>query len=414
LFAYITEADFDANVQKVIGSINKESLDLLESTNLLQRVISVVKNGHTEIDFPAQPYLAYAKAGGVGFPLELALEDNKVLVRKNWSGNSTIKTGAEVLSINGMPIKQILAKIYPQISAERPYFKKVKLEVYSFPRYYWQVFGSAPKYEVETRTNGVVTQHTLKAIGLMKDFEMKRNEVLNAKMTLKFFGQRAYLNPGNFGGDKQKYEQFISEAFAKIKAKGSNTLIIDLRNNGGGGNAFSDYMVSYIADKPFKWCSRFTLKTSALLKAHLSTSTDTTSAYWQAMMHHPNGKTFPFKFELYQPQPVQKRFTGQVYVLINRHSHSQSSVTAAQIQDYKWGTIVGEETGDYTSLYASQFHYLLPNTKVMAKVSKGYMVRVSGSTAQRGVMPDIIIKDHLLDDKDEILTGLLKRLDKGR
>ena len=33
------------------------------------------------------------------------------------------------------------------------------------------------------------------------------------------------------------------------------------------------------------------------------------------------------------------------------------------------------------------------------------------SEKQEGVIPDKIIKDHLLDKKDEILNGLLKRLD---
>ena len=99
-------------------------------------------------------------------------------------------------------------------------------------------------------------------------------------------------------------------------------------------------------------------------------------------------------------------------MLVNRQSHSQSAVTAAQIQDYGFGTIVGEETGDYPSLYASIFQYALPNSGIPVNVSKGYMVRVNGSTEEQGVIPDIFIKDHLLDENDEILKGLLKKIDK--
>ncbi|MEJ2006459.1 MAG: S41 family peptidase [Cyclobacteriaceae bacterium] len=54
--------------------------------------------------------------------------------------------------------------------------------------------------------------------------------------------------------------------------------------------------------------------------------------------------------EPYQPQPEDKRFKGKVYVLINRLSHSMAAVTAAQIQDYDFGILVGEETGDYPPL----------------------------------------------------------------
>ena len=72
---------------------------------------------------------------------------------------------------------------------------------------------------------------------------------------------------------------------------------------------------------------------------------------------------------------------------------------------------MGEETGDYPSLYASQFQYTLPITGIPIKVSKGYIVRVNGSAKPEGVIPDIFIKDYLLDENDEILEGLLTKID---
>ena len=86
-------------------------------------------------------------------------------------------------------------------------------------------------------------------------------------------------------------------------------------------------------------------------------------------------------------------------------------MTAAQIQYYGFGTIVGEETGDYPTLYASVFRFPLPNTGVSVQVAKGYIVRVNGSTKEEGVIPDLFIRDHLLDEKDEILEGLLRKLE---
>jgi len=411
LYAYTTEDEFDSAYQEVKGSISKDSLNVLEITSHYQRLISVVNNGHTEIDFPGQSYGEYAYAGGTVFPLEIAFEYNKPLVRKNWSNNDGIEIGSEILSINGKAMSEILSKIYPQISAERLYFKNAKIELYSFPRYYWQVFGKQDDFEIEIHSNGAIKKHLLKAVNLIEGYEMKRTEVLNAQMKLKFFEKSAYLNLGNFSGDEQKYQQFIDSAFVKIKEKNSKNLIIDLRNNAGGDNSFSDYLVSYFADKPFKWNSRFTLKTSKFLKEHVRQHNDTTDVYWQKVLSQKNGTIYDYEFDEYQPQPKRKRFNGKVYVLVNRQSHSQSAVTAAQIQDYKFGIIVGEETGDYPSLYASQFQYVLPKTGISVKVSKGYIVRINGSTKEQGVIPDIFIKDHLLDENDEILNGVFKKLD---
>lgn len=412
LYAYTTRRAFDSAYQSVQSAIQKDSLNLLETTVLFQRLISVVSNGHTEIDFPGQSYGEYAYAGGTVFPIEIAFENNKALVRKNWSENSDIVVGAEILKINGLTMQQLLTKLYPQISAERPYFKNAKIELYSFPRYYWLLFGKQDNFELEIRQNNTISKHVAKAISVIEGYETKRTELLNAAMALRFYDQSAYLNPGHFAGDEKKYQQFIDSAFLMVKKQKSKNLIIDLRNNGGGDNSFSDYLVSYIANRPFKWNSRFSLKTSKFLKAHVRKNNDTTDAYWQKTLSHKNGEIYDYVFEAFEPQAPAKRFIGKVYVLVNRQSHSQSAVTAAQIQDYKFGIIAGEETGDYPSLYASQFQYLLPNTGIPVKVSKGYIIRVNGSVKKEGVIPDIFIKDHLLDEKDEILEGILQKIKK--
>ncbi|NNL03293.1 MAG: peptidase S41 [Eudoraea sp.] len=410
IYAYVNEEDFKKNYKSVMNSIGKDSITLLQATNIFQKVISAANNGHTEIDFPGASYGIYAYSGGTIFPLEIAFENNKSLIRKNFSNNPDIKIGSEILSINGMSMNDIMSEIYPQVSAERIYFKNAKIEMYSFPRYYWQVFGKQDKFEVEIISDGQVKKLSLNAINLIEEYEMKRTDVLNAQMKLKFYEKSAYLNPGNFSGDEQKYQRFIDSAFVEIRKTESRNLIIDLRNNSGGNDSFSDYLVSYFANKPFKWNSKFTLKTSQFLKEHTRKNSDTTMAYFKEILKHNNGEIYNYKFDEYQPQPEEKRFNGKVYVLVNRQSHSQSAVTAAQIQDYKFGIIVGEETGDYPSLYASQFQYALPNTGIPVKVSKGQIVRVNGSTKEEGVIPDILIKDHLLDKKDEILNGLLNKL----
>ena len=194
-------------------------------------------------------------------------------------------------------------------------------------------------------------------------------------------------------------------------AKKYKNLIIDLRNNAGGDDSFSDYLVSYIANRPFKWSSKFQLKTSALLKTNVRQTKDTTNAYWKSFLEHNNGEVYAYDFGYYEPQPQIKRYQGNVYVLINRQSYSQSAVTASQIQDYGFGQIVGEETAEFPNLYASIFSYALPKTGIVVDVSKGKIQRVKGIDTKKGVIPDIFIKDHLLDEKDEILEEIIKKIE---
>ena len=411
LYSFITEDAFKKNFEAVKASVVEDSLTLLETTSLFQAVISKANNGHTEIPFPGSSYGEYAYAGGTLFPLEVAFEEGKALVRKNWSEQADINPGDEIIRINGKPMEEILEKIYPMLSAERHYFKLAKLELYSFPRLYWQAFGKQDSFSIAIKQDGKMQEYKLNSISVIEGYEMKRNEVWFEKRELQFRKNTAYLRPGSFGGDEEKYRSFIDSSFTEIRKTNPPNLIIDLRNNTGGDDSYSDYLVSYIADQPFRWTSEFTLKTSAILKAHVRKNYDTINPYWKSVLTHEDGSIYPYEFELYSPQPAEKRYSGEVYVLVNRQSHSQSTVTAAQIQDYGWATLVGEETGEFSSPYASQYSYTLPKTGIEVKIAKGYMVRVNGSKKAEGVIPDIFIRDHLLDENDEILDGLLSRID---
>ncbi|MBW1296279.1 S41 family peptidase [Aquimarina litoralis] len=410
-FTYTSKKEFEQNYQAVKKEIQKDSLNLLEVTSLFQKVISKINNAHTRIAFPIQPYRAFVQSGGVLFPLEVAIENKKVLIRKNWSNNTTIQTGSELKKINGKTISEILQEIYPYIAAERTYFKNAQLESFTLPRYYWQVFGEQKSFEVEIIQNGKAVTYTLDAIQALEDYERKRDDILKHNWKLKFLSNStAYLRPGAFGGDLNTYKQFIDSSFVEINTKSSKNLILDLRNNPGGEDTFSDYLVSYIADKPFKWASKFELKSSALLKENVRQTKDTTETYWKSTLAHKNGEIYEYNFDLYKQQPLAKRYQGNVYVLVNRQSYSQSTVTAAQIQDYGFGQIVGEETAEYPNLLASIFAYNLPKTNIKVDIAKGKIHRVNGIENNKGVIPDIYIKDYLLDETDEILQELVKKI----
>lgn len=410
LYAYTPQKEFDENFASVKASITQDSLSSLEIISLFQRVISKANTGHGEIDFPIAAYMQYAQSGGTLFPLEIAMEGDQPLVRKNFSDEEGISIGAEIVAINQVPIQEILDQFYPQLSAETMYFKHAKLEFWTFPRLYWQVFGQVDEFQVSTKNAEGISTFKIQAIDLIEGYEMKRVDIITEARTLEFHKNAVYLNPGNFSGDEDAYKIYIDSAFQVINSSGQKNLILDLRNNTGGHDAFSDYLVSYIADKPFKWNSAFTLKTSAVLKAHTRLHNDTTDAYFQEILAHKDGAVYDFPFEPYEPQPSEKRFKGEVYVLINRHSYSMAAVTAAMIQDYGFAELVGENTGDFPTLHASQFSFTLPHTGVVVKIPKGYMVRPNGSEKREGVIPDLFIKDYLVDEQDEILEGILEKL----
>lgn len=411
LYAYVNQKTFNANYQKVVASIDQDSLTNLQAITLFQRVISAANTGHAEIDFPAADYLAYGRRNGKVFPLEVALEGDKVYIRKNYSSNTAILVGDELLSINGTNIQEIISTIQPQLSAESAYLKNAKLEFWSLPRLYWQLYGQHDTFDISVKSDQKLSTHTLAAVDLFEGYEIPRKDILSSNPRFEFFTAAAYLNPGNFSGDETVFRHFIDSAFTTINQVAPQNIIIDLRNNAGGHNAFSDYLSAYIAHHPFRWYASFSLKSSHLLKDQIRQAIDTTDAYSQAILTKSNGNIFDYELPFYPPHVISKRFKGTVYILINRQTYSMAAVTAAMLQDLNLAVIVGEESGDHPSLHASQFNYPLPNTSVVVKVPKGYIVRTGGGEEAQGVQPDIFLPDHLLDDTDEVLKALLAKLE---
>ena len=417
LYAYVNKARYKAAYDKILQSIQQDSVSLLEATRLFQRVAAIGNVGHSEVDFPAASYIAYLQQGGTVFPLELAFEDGKAYISREYTNNPDARVGEEVLRIDHVPVEDLKRRIHPYLSAERPYYKDVKLELWSFPRYYWSVFGQKKDFTVKVKTEGGKEKtYAVKAIPAI-DYETERNDVvLNEDRSYRFYEGVAYLDPGPFSSAEEKGEEkfkaFIDSAFADINTKNVHTLLVDLRNNSGGHNAFSDYLIAYFADKPFRWYSTFKLKTSELLKEQTRRATAEAEMddYAQAILNHQNGEVFDFTFPEQEPVPEHKRFKGKVYVLVNRHTYSMAAVSAALIQDYGFAALVGEETGDIPTLYASQFSFALPETGVVVKVPKGYIVRPSGDEQLKGVIPDHKVKDHLLDEQDEVLEYTLDKL----
>ena len=99
VFFYTSKEDFSENYQNVKKSITADSVTLLQATTIFQKITSSVNNGHTEIDFPGTSYGRYAYSGGTIFPLEIAFENDKSLVRKNFSENPNIKIGSEIIAL---------------------------------------------------------------------------------------------------------------------------------------------------------------------------------------------------------------------------------------------------------------------------------------------------------------------------
>jgi C-terminal processing protease CtpA/Prc len=429
LFLNTNKPDYDRAFEQVMNSITGP-MTFLEINRLFQPFVVLAGFSHCVLDFPSETYQRFYQNGGRWIPFEISFRGDKVLLSANWSENTQIEAGDEILAVNGTDIHQLLEKIYTNTQGENEYAKQAILENGSFMDRWWYVFGDFPSGAIRFRKPGG-EQINIEVVGL--NLEQYRQRVqtvqspsfMKSGRTFEFIGDVAYLRPGDFlnaeshdistqeAFNNDEFLDFIDSAFAEIAMKKPQYLILDLRGNNGGDNSFSDPMIAYFADRPFRIASKFSVRTSQVTKSfwkdmeipeHMEMK--------QKIMTLEDGTRFDIELDPTQPRTDDLGFKGELITLVDRFSFSNAAVVAAIVQDYGFGILVGEETSYTPSSCAAIHKFMLPNTEMGVVFPKACSVRPNGDTRMRGVIPDHKIHDDPFTREDEILDAALQLINK--
>ena len=164
--------------------------------------------------------------------------------------------------------------------------------------------------------------------------------------------------------------QDVKKLLNDMKAKKASTLIVDLRENGGGALTEAVGLTGlFISDGPV---------------------VQVRDAYQRIRVHE-------------DPDNAQQ-YTGPLLVMINRFSASASEIFAAAIQDYNRGVVIGQNSygkGTVQQSRSLNFVYDLDQTPLgllQYTIQKFYRIN-GGSTQLKGVAPDIQFPD-VIDSKE--------------
>lgn len=432
LYARRSKADYDRLFQAMQAGITAP-MTRAEAIALYQRFMAHGRIAHARIDAAGEAYGRYRSAGGAAFPLGIRMQGDRMFVARNRSGVADVHAGDEILSINGEPAVHWRDSAGQIISADTPYMLGAMLE-WDFPRVVWTRLGSVPAFTLRLRRPG--SADVTVAVPARTADEMKAAEASQAPQLALSWTKRearmldngiAYLRPGptyNAEGDEAHmydnsgFRIFIDKAFADFRAAGATQLLIDLRDNPGGDNSFSDLMIAWFADRPFRFNSKFRIKVSpatvasnaARLTVAGNDPTGISAKMAAAFKGVAPGTIIDFPIPEAQPR-AGDRFTGGVHALINRHSYSNTVAMAATIQDYRFGSIIGEETSDLATTYGAMEQFKLPRTGIAVGYPKALIVRPNGNMADCGVVPDTAITTPIVESPDDpVLQAAVARL----
>lgn len=435
LYARVSEAAYDAHLKvltdSVTGPMGKPAFNLL-----LQRLLAFGRVGHARTDAPVQDALAHVQSGGKVLPLNVTIKDGAMLLDDWADAEGKLAPGSEIVSISRTPVPELYRQLRTIVSADTDQLLQAQVEQ-GLPLYLYLLLGPVERARVETRSaDGRVTAHDVAAVDFATMKSLRPSEPVEkpaldpGKRDFRMIGDKvAFLRPGPFGNvegeassgepyDPAPFEAFLTKAFERFESGRAADLIIDLRGNQGGDNSFSDLMIARIADRPFRFASRFQVKASAANKSHYAMQKIEPGSLMELMAARerraPNGTIYTVDLPLVEPRTTN-RFDGRVWVLIDRHSYSNAAVVAATIQDYGFGELMGEATADLATTFGSVEHFELRKGGVSVAYPKSYMVRPSGDETVRGVQPDIGLPGQPIDDRaDKVLEAALAHIARAK
>jgi len=376
IYRYTSKNEFKRDFENARNAI-KQSLRIIEFSNLVAPIIAKVHCGHT---FTIVSYVDENK--GL-LPLEVKLINDRLFVLKNYSSRKELLPGSEILEINGIPTANLLRNFRSKAVSDGYglTFKDRTIEKYfreNFATYINQPDSFQISFEdYETKNFKIATIEALTNESIrrkVEDLHPAEEKPLDFYITkeknVAVLKLRSFMAKGIKKQSGQNLKKVIKKSFEEMEKNKVNNLVIDIRWNTGGKASAAPLLFSYLTNKDFKFKRKLIFrhgyrfsypeylnrnKFNDWVNKNLDKKINDSTYEWT---HHRNTKkTYKAKNNPYD---------GNLYIIINGMTASSGAEFAALAHVNGKGIFVGEESGgDYNGVNGYDRTYLqLPHSKI--------------------------------------------------
>ncbi len=427
-----------AEMERAFAALESMAVDGIPVNQLYvesSRLLSMLRCDHTKAEIP-KALASYRDEVPSYLPLQGRLVDGRFFA---WhSGLDGIRRGDEIIAINGRSLASITEAILPLIAFDgyteharsASFGKTSELKGGALDHFLPLLYGHSERFEIdivnargERRSVGgdALTYGDWLALdpdstGRYRNFsdaDAVRLTFPKSRVALlavdTFVNYRTPVNPDDV------YRKLMEQA------EGAHTLVLDLRQNGGGSEDASIGLLRFLMDRPFRVYREKRVKSidHGELREHYGT--------WEQAALDPNPAGFDAlddgtyrlkpEFagqEVRKLQPAEEAFSGRLVVMTDRNNASGSTALMTVLRERDNTVFVGETTGgnpDGTTA-GILFFLKLPNSDITVRVP--WFLHVPDSDVSyggKGLEPDEAVRVSISDlvaGRDPILQRAIE------
>ena len=390
----------------------------VEAYRILSSLNGLITDGHTTLRYPLEEWRAYQDGGGSVIPFSVQITGmDTLMVGQSLTDSFGAVSGDQIVSINGVSAEELIAFSLNGQSGENLPLRSAYAEQY-FSRDLW-AFGLRPPFAIVVSNEGGRQQLAHPGMSWPDYRRASRSSTQTAPYAYQSLSEKAgLLSFNDMSGSLSAFNAFLEETFAQISDDGIETLILDIRENGGGDSRFGDALHTYLSDVDYPAIERIDVQVTEDIKRYYKTLLPEGFRWLplhrvvpilRLIQETPAGESFPFFPDAEAPQPWSKpkddQFGGELVVLIGPKTYSSAAIFAAPLKHFGRAKFVGEETGEPLIFFGENYIFDLPNTKLQGQVSHKKFVLVGAQDERRGIAPDVSVP---ADTALEVALGAAK------
>jgi hypothetical protein len=339
-------------ITRLFDSVEQRVHEMSESEFLatIAPAIAGVHDGHTLL-LPSEGWFTWYQDSAAVLPIRIRLIAGHAFVTA--SADLSVTIGSELQAIDGHPIPAILE----ELRAHLPLDGNAATGIAAgwnrrFELWYYLYVERPPSFLLRFRPPGghTITAH-LPAVAPSK-LPPGPTEPPLALTALD--STTALLRVATFAADDIEgagidYPDWLDSAFAEVSRWKTTHLIIDLRGNEGGRDAYGSLLLRHLMTEPFSYYRRLVARTDRV-SFWPQTQLDPTfnQTFGAGLQRTATGEFLlpPSRHQNLGTQaPATPLFTGRVWILIDGGTFSTAAEFCAVARSLGRATFVGEETG---------------------------------------------------------------------